>query len=65
MLKAIPWAGSAARKAASKGPMRLGKPKAKAGGLGIKKATAKVDDSVFEQAPEVVATPATPPKVSF
>lgn len=41
--------------------MRLGKPKAKAGGLGVKKMTTKADDSLFDQAPAVAAAPPTPP----
>ena len=51
-----------AKKPVAKGGLKVSKPRAKAGGLGVKKMTTKVDDSLFEQAPAepVVAAPAAP-----
>lgn len=48
------------KKAAAKAPLKVSKPRTKAGGLGVKKMTTKVDDSVFEQAPAepVIIAPA-------
>jgi len=50
----------AAKRPTGKGPLRISKPKSKAGGLGVKKA-AKVDDSLYDQAPEETAAAAPPP----
>ena len=51
-----------AKKPVAKGGLKVSKPRAKAGGLGVKKMTTKVDDSLFEQAPAepVAAAPAAP-----
>lgn len=52
---------SVVRRPAGKGPLRVSKPKAKGGGLGVKKMTTKVDDSLFDQAPaEAVIAPPPP-----
>jgi hypothetical protein len=50
---------SAVKRPAGKGPLKISKPKSKAGGLGVKKMT-KVDDSLFEQAPEEAAAAPAP-----
>ena len=55
---------AAVRRPAGKGPLKLSKPKAKGGGLGVKKMTTKVDDSLFDQAP-VEAVIAPPPPVAM
>lgn len=57
----------AARKpSGARAPLRI-KPKAKGGGLGVKKMTTKVDDSLFDQAPAeaVIAPPPPVAMVSF
>ena len=49
------------RRPAAKGPLRISKPKAKGGGLGVKKMTTKVDDSLYDQAPAEAAIAPPPP----
>lgn len=49
------------RRPAGKGPLRISKPKAKGGGLGVKKMTTKVDDSLYDQAPAEAAIAPPPP----
>ena len=59
-ISAVCFAG--VKKPVAKGGLKVSKPRAKAGGLGVKKMATKVDDSVFEQAPAepVVAALAAP-----